>query len=181
MAHKSLGYNLSKGEDTIYQWHHVSGEAITRIFERKGCRQIITLNEFGSPQKIWCEYRYSIRGGRVKRKASDYRTSEKYRYLITKGIRISRLLYHNQMLQSNTSRLNGLRWTTNQKLICREPAVSGRTSEPEDNIWVTTDDSVHSHKGRINKIKGKSQRILMNAARHMDLTIMQAGEKGQEQ
>ena len=26
----------------------------------------------------------------------------------------------------------------------------------------------------------KSQRILMNAARHMDLTIMQAGEKGHE-
>ena len=108
------------------------------------------------------------------------RTSEKYRYLITKGIMISRLAYHNQMLQSNTSRLNGLRWTTHQKLICREPTRSGRTSEPVDNLWVTTDDRVHSQKGRINKITGKSQRILMNAARHMDLTIMQAGEKGHE-
>ena len=63
------------------------------------------------------------------------RTSEKYRYLITKGIMISRLAYHNQMLQSNTSRLNGLRWTTHQNLICRELARSGRTSEPERIIY----------------------------------------------
>ena len=58
--------------------------------------------------------------------------------------------------------------------------VEGRLSQ-KDNLWVSTGDCVHSHKGRINKITEKSQRILMNEARHMDLTIMKAGEKGQEQ
>ena len=46
--------------------------------------------------------------------ASGYRTSEKYRYLIPKGTRISKLVYHNQMLRSNTIKLKGLRRTINQ-------------------------------------------------------------------
>ena len=32
MADKSIGYNLSEGENTIYQWHHVSGEAYHKNF-----------------------------------------------------------------------------------------------------------------------------------------------------
>ena len=67
------------------------------------------------------------------------------------------------------------------QLICREPALSGRTYAPEDNSRVSADDCVHSYKSRIDKIRGNSQRNLMNAARHMDSTRTQVGEKGQKQ
>ena len=32
MTDKGIGYNLSEGEDTIYQWHYVSGEQNNKIF-----------------------------------------------------------------------------------------------------------------------------------------------------
>ena len=51
MANKSIGNNLSEEEDTIYQWHHVSGEEHHKNLEGEGCYRIITQQWFWRPAK----------------------------------------------------------------------------------------------------------------------------------
>ena len=87
-----------------------------------------------------------------------------------------------QMLRSKMDRVNRLRGTPNQILVGQEPAhirndVWAGKKISKDELMIA---SIRTHVESIGT-EGQSQRILINIARHVELTIMQAGKENQEQ